>query len=288
MGSIYMITNTENDKAYIGQTIHDANERVRKHFGGHGNRVLKNAIEKYGADAFVVEILHDGIIPELLNFYEIEAIKKYDTVRPNGYNLTTGGDSGKRTIETSRKISKSLTGKKLSESHRKSLSESHKGISPSNKGKKASKELRQKLSEAHKGIYPSEETRRKRSQAATGRRHTEETKRKLSEQRKGKPLSKEHRQKLSESHKGKPLSAEHRKKLSEAFRGRKLSKEHCRNTSLGKRLPEYNSAYFFFKSLPEMLPPAEKRKMLRNKFPNIKTPTIGKWVRQWQQPDFTL
>ena len=288
MGCIYKITNTVNGKAYIGQTIHNINERVRHHFNGHGNRILKNAIKKYGADIFVVEVLHDNIDDELLNIYEIESIKKYNTLRPSGYNLTSGGDSGKRSAETCRKISKSLTGKKLSKSHRESLSRSRKGKPPSNKGKKASKELRQKLSEAHKGIYPSEETRRKMSQASTGRKHTEATKRKLSEQRKGKSLSKEHRQKLSEAHKGKSLSVEHRKKLSESLTGRKLPKDHGRNTSLGKRLPEYNSAYVIFKSLPEMLPLAEKRKILRNKFPNIKAPTIRKWVRQWQQPDFLL
>ena len=38
MGSIYKITNTVNGKAYIGQTIHDAEKtRIRDHLNGTGN-----------------------------------------------------------------------------------------------------------------------------------------------------------------------------------------------------------------------------------------------------------
>ena len=36
MGSIYKITNTVNEKAYIGQTIHDALAgRINDHLNGH-------------------------------------------------------------------------------------------------------------------------------------------------------------------------------------------------------------------------------------------------------------
>ena len=67
MGSIYKITNTVNGKAYIGQTIHDAEKtRIRDHLNGTGNgsRLVRRAINKYGKDAFTYEILYDGIIPE--------------------------------------------------------------------------------------------------------------------------------------------------------------------------------------------------------------------------------
>ena len=94
MGAIYKITNTVNQKHYIGQTIHDAEKtRIRDHFNYayRSNIILSRAIEKYGKDAFTHEILHDGIIPALLDSYEIEAIKKFNTVVPNGYNLNRGG-----------------------------------------------------------------------------------------------------------------------------------------------------------------------------------------------------
>ena len=60
MGSIYKITNTVNGKAYIGQTIHDAEKtRIRDHFrsNGKGSQLIKDDIEKYGQDAFTYKIL---------------------------------------------------------------------------------------------------------------------------------------------------------------------------------------------------------------------------------------
>ena len=94
MGSIYLIRNLRNNKCYIGQTIHDAEKtRIRDHFyyPYRSNVVLSRAIEKYGKEAFTYEILHDGIIPAMLDSYEIEAIQKFNTVVPNGYNLNYGG-----------------------------------------------------------------------------------------------------------------------------------------------------------------------------------------------------
>ena len=116
MGSIYKITNRRNGKAYIGQTTRDAYKtRIRDHLNGtqHGSRLVKHAIEKYGQDVFTVEILHDGIIPEFLNTLEIEAIAKFNTVAPNGYNLDTGGNGvGSPSGETRRKLSEANKGKK--------------------------------------------------------------------------------------------------------------------------------------------------------------------------------
>ena len=104
MGSIYKITNTANGKSYIGQTIHDAEKtRIRYHFAGRGNQLVKRAIEKYGQDAFTYEILHDGIIPDFLDILEIEAIAKFNTLSPHGYNLTTGGEGGSPSDETRQK-----------------------------------------------------------------------------------------------------------------------------------------------------------------------------------------
>ena len=60
MGCIYKITNTVNDKSYIGQTRHDVKKtRIRKHLNGNGNRIIKQAIAKYGQSAFTYEILHE-------------------------------------------------------------------------------------------------------------------------------------------------------------------------------------------------------------------------------------
>ena len=94
MGAIYKITCIPTGKSYIGQTILDpVKSRIKDHFNYsyRSNIVLSRAIEKYGKEAFTYEILYDGIIPQLLDSYEIEAIKKFNTVVPNGYNLNYGG-----------------------------------------------------------------------------------------------------------------------------------------------------------------------------------------------------
>lgn len=63
-----------------------------------------------------------------------------------------------KTKEWNENISKALTGKKLSEEHKKSISDSHKGFTPWNKGKK--------------GLYTlSEETKNKIREANSGKNH---------------------------------------------------------------------------------------------------------------------
>ena len=94
MGFVYKITNTVNGKSYIGQTVLEpVKSRIRDHFNYpyRSNIYLSRAIKKYGRENFTYEILHDGVPPALLDSYEIEAIKKFNTVAPNGYNLNHGG-----------------------------------------------------------------------------------------------------------------------------------------------------------------------------------------------------
>ena len=74
--------------------------RIRDHLNGNGNRIVKQAIAKYGREAFTFEILHDGVIPEFLDTLEIEAIAKFNTIAPHGYNLDTGGGGGSPSKET--------------------------------------------------------------------------------------------------------------------------------------------------------------------------------------------
>ena len=190
MGSIYKITNTVNGKAYIGQTIHDAEKtRIRDHFRskGKGSQLIKDDIEKYGQDAFTYKILHDGIIPEFLDTLEKEVIAKFNTLAPHGYNLTEGGGGGSRSEETRRK-----------------MSEARKGKPSPNKGKPFSEEHCRKISEAMKGKTLSEETRRKISENNSTKRP--EVRRKISEAHKGQ----------TPWNKGKTPSEETRRKISAA------------------------------------------------------------------------
>lgn len=166
MGCIYKITNTVNGKAYIGQTRHDAEKtRIRDHFTGRGNEDVKKDIEIYGQDAFTFEILLDGIIPELLNSFEKEAIAKFNCVHPNGYNQNRGGRGViSHSDEAKQKISAVHKGKPLSEEHRRKISEA-------NTGKMHTAESRQKMSEANTGKTHSDETKRKISDAHKGDRN---------------------------------------------------------------------------------------------------------------------
>ena len=212
MGSIYKITNKRNDKAYIGQTRHDAvKTRIRDHLRGKGSQLVKQAIEKYGQDAFTYEILHDGILPEFLDDLEIEAIEKYNTIAPHGYNLRSGGGGGSHCEETRRKISKAQKGKSISAETRRKLSEA-------NKGRKLSEKTRRKISEGHKGKPLSEEHCRNIAKARKGKKRA--------------PFSKEHCHKLSEALKGeknhqygKSHSLKTRQKISKANKGRKHSED---------------------------------------------------------------
>lgn len=59
---IYKITNTINNKIYIGQT-NDIKRRFREHknlmYGKVGNKHLYSAIKKYGLDSFIFEIIEE-------------------------------------------------------------------------------------------------------------------------------------------------------------------------------------------------------------------------------------
>lgn len=97
MGFIYKITNTINNKAYIGITTKTPEERWKAHLAaikrGKGCPLLRYAINKYGADKFNIETI---IIcfDEALFKLEIDYIKKYNTMAPNGYNAHEGGNGG--------------------------------------------------------------------------------------------------------------------------------------------------------------------------------------------------
>ena len=135
MGYIYKITNTINGKAYIGISKHQPEKsRIRKHLSGKGNILIAQAVQKYGRDAFTYEILEKDIFNEFMSQLEQDYIKHFNTMAPNGYNLTTGGNYNYELSDsTRRKISKAATGRK----------------SPT-KGKKLSPETRRKISEAQK------------------------------------------------------------------------------------------------------------------------------------------
>ena len=94
MGYIYKITNTLNDKVYIGQTI----KTVQKRFAQHTNNsneeyfsqiVLYKAFNKYGIENFICEEIEE-VPNDKLDEREKYWIEYYDSYF-NGYNSTLGG-----------------------------------------------------------------------------------------------------------------------------------------------------------------------------------------------------
>lgn len=240
MNYIYIHTNKENGKVYIGQT----NQDPEKRWGKEGERYkgckrFYSAIKKYGWDGFEHEILISGVDDSTVNFWETYFINHYDSMnRDKGYNLRSGGKKCfKVSNEVKQKISSSLKGKMSGENNPmfgKTHSEEVKQkISLENKvklkgennpmfGKKLSDEHKQKISLAEKGKKKkpmSEEQKQKLSLANKGKKLTDEQKQKISSSLKGRIVSEETRQKLSLANKGK-MSEEQKKRFSQVNKGK--------------------------------------------------------------------
>ena len=163
---IYFITNTINQKYYLGRAVNIKDRYSWKDIEySHHNPILKNSIIKYGRENFIVSIT------EYLNITleELEEIEQglLDTHYGNGLcvNLSpfASGGSGPRTEETKQK-----------------LSEANKGENNPMFGQIHTEETKQKMSKAKKDIPKSEEHKRKMSKAKKGKKLSEETKRKNS------------------------------------------------------------------------------------------------------------
>ena len=95
-GFIYKYT-SPNGKSYIGQTINNLATRAKNPVSGIGYKkcsLFWKAIQKYQFINFKIEILEEVEIKQL-NQREKFYISQYNTLAPNGYNLTIGGDIGK-------------------------------------------------------------------------------------------------------------------------------------------------------------------------------------------------
>lgn len=93
---IYKITNLINGKIYIGQT-NNPKRREREHFRlnpsileDNEGKILYNAMLKYGTQNFSFEIIENKC--EDYNEKEKFWIKELNTLKPNGYNMTEGGE----------------------------------------------------------------------------------------------------------------------------------------------------------------------------------------------------
>lgn len=114
---VYKITNAVNGKCYIGQTIHDVTHRWCEHRNQRGSTLVYNAIQKYGIENLLWEVIETVTSLDELNLREMYWIEHFNSISPNGYNLISGGLSKVPCEETRRKISKSKMGKKAKPEH---------------------------------------------------------------------------------------------------------------------------------------------------------------------------
>lgn len=143
--SIYKITNTINNKCYIGQSINPS-KRWNEHKRSNG--VLSKAFIKYGLDNFTFQIIYQTNSQHHINEAEVEFINHYNSMVESeggwGYNLEYGG-------KVNNKVSKE-TKLKLKQYHSNRPPEHLKKISKSRKGKSHSLETKQKMSKSRGGV----------------------------------------------------------------------------------------------------------------------------------------
>lgn len=88
---IYKITNIQNNKIYIGQTIRPIEQRFHRHLNDALNNIIDThfarAIRKYGKDSFIIEQIDTANTQKELNEKEQYWIKFYNSIE-NGYNET--------------------------------------------------------------------------------------------------------------------------------------------------------------------------------------------------------
>jgi len=165
---IYITTNLVNGKKYVGE--HSTNN-LNDGYLGSGQPYFKRALVEYGKENFEKEILELFDTKEDAFDAQSRYIEKYNTLVPNGYNISpTGGHNVKKCWSE----------------------ESKKKCSETKKGKKHSEETKKKIGDALRGRKISEETKEKRRRKPMSK----ETKKKISIARSNKPLSEKHKENI--------------------------------------------------------------------------------------------
>lgn len=145
---IYQIKNKLNEHRYIGSTknfkkrwnIHKADLKKQKHH----SFVLQRAVNKYGIENFVFEILEECEVSSLP-----EKEQKYLDEHNPEYNILKNIDGSNRTFteETRKKMSDAKIGISLTEKHKKKISNANLGQNNGMYGKTHTNETKLKISE---------------------------------------------------------------------------------------------------------------------------------------------
>ena len=96
---IYKITNLINDKIYIGKSV-NIQKRWNQHKNAKDSSPIHLAIQKYGINNFVIDVLEECSKDEL-DQKEKYWIQKYNSYFGDGYNATIGGDGSSHPVKLS-------------------------------------------------------------------------------------------------------------------------------------------------------------------------------------------
>jgi len=164
MGEIYLVTNIQNQKKYVGQTKRCSVKRWIQHvnaakYKNNTSSYLENAIRYYGDKTFKLTIIERNVPFEKLDDLEIHYISTFNNLAPNGYNIQVGGQGiGRKHCDESRhRMSESKKGEKnhnygkpRSDMCKKNISIAKSGENHHFYGKSLTKEHRLNLSKSHK------------------------------------------------------------------------------------------------------------------------------------------
>lgn len=187
---IYKITNLITGKCYVGFSK-DAARRFKRHISlaTQGvNRRLYDSMRKHGFENFELLILDTCETKEEAQLLEKEWIKELNSLMPNGYNMTRGGDGGytlgawtdEERVALYRQQAESRIGTVVSDETRRKISEAH-------LGKTMPIEMRHHLSKIMKQIgHRPSSPQKGRPSNMKGKTHTDDARRKISEARMGK------------------------------------------------------------------------------------------------------
>lgn len=240
---IYAIENPVGD-VYFGQTAR-LSDRIREHFSSTKNRALKESINTFGVEwhsVYVVKSLPAGIENVEVDAEEASYITaawsmgiRTMNVRPGGSTSTIDEESRNRLIgvprpeSVRRKISEAKRGRRLTQLHRKRLSESR-------VGKPRSASVRKMLIQLNKSRVWTAESRAKLALKATGRPVSNETRKLLSLQRTGVRKTEEVRNKLAALNRSRVLSLESQERKRRKLIGFTPSRETRMKMSLARRM----------------------------------------------------
>lgn len=160
---VYCIFFEHSGKVYIGQTRRQLKKRLQEHVV-YGESLVSMAMSKYKECTVTIIAVCEN--QEELNNMEVTTIAAFNSMSPNGYNLSAGGNNIYFSEESKTKMSTSHIGKVLSDEHKQNISRSL-------TGKPHTEEHNENVSKGKKASM-NDETRKKISEGLTGRTFSEE------------------------------------------------------------------------------------------------------------------